>query len=98
MYRYTFDLKRSSEAARLSLVSDNQTLVFNELINFALQRLEILSIYLDAANDPQGVSTINPSFSKIVDFTGVSGIFCCKTRQRGLSLEFDSEGFTPDLP
>lgn len=97
MYRYTFDLKKSAEEARLSLVSDNQTLVFDELVNFALQRLEILSIYLDAAKDPQELAAIDASFGKIVDFTGVSGIFVAQNKEGSLSLPFASAGFVPDI-
>ncbi len=98
MYRYTFDLKKSAEEERLSLVSDNQTLVFDELVNFALQRLEILAIYLDAAEDPQEISSINASFTKIVNFTGVAGIFIVEKTQESLSVPFISEDFSPDIP
>jgi serine phosphatase RsbU (regulator of sigma subunit) len=98
MYRYTFELKRSGEETRLNLVSDNQTLVFEELVSFALQRLEILSIYLDAAQDPQDIVKINPSLSQIVDFTGVSGVFVAEQKGAKAQIKYSSEGFTPDMP
>ena len=98
MYRYTFDLKKNAEITRLSLVSDNQTLVYEELVAVAVQRLEILSIYLQTAQKQDTKAAIDATLSNIQDFTGVAGICVLEKRADGIITTYSSEGFVPDIP
>lgn len=75
MYRYNFIFKKSAEAQRLRIVSQNEVKNFSELTQFMLEKLEIISIYLSTVTEEKEINNINEEFSRIVGFTGFSSIF-----------------------
>ena len=97
MYQYTYELKKDAQGNRLGAISDNQTLMFGELIDFALQRVEILSIYLKAASLDSDKKAIESTLNNIVNFTGVSGIFLIEKDRQTIKKIFSSSEFSPDI-
>lgn len=96
MYRYDFIVKKSSEGEKLLLTAENEELIFSELLDTSLQRLQILSILIEEQKKTKTAPEISKILKEITQFTGVYGYFVIqKETPSKLELLYSSDDKIP---